>query len=113
MPVLERDPRCLLCTYQGVLILLLSLHSGLSVIFLSLVSVSQLCVLPAENRDEGEGFPEAGRLQRWGHALVLLLSLGDIVRRNSRRDGVHAVSSSDGSRDFSHVLSGWEGSWLV
>lgn len=62
------------------------LHSGLPIIFLSLVSVSQLCVLPGGNRDGEKDFwgQEVGGM---GHAVVLFLSLRDMARRESRRDG--------------------------
>lgn len=93
------------------------LHSGLSVSFLSLVSVSQLCILPGGNSAGGGG----GFLEAWilegggvGHAVVLFLSLGDMARRDSGRDGgVNACVSRDVSRDFSWIFHGCKGSWLV
>lgn len=45
-----------------------------------------------------------------GHAVVLFLSLGDTP--GEMVEPVLAVPSSEGSRDFSWLLSGWEGSWL-
>lgn len=80
------------------------LHSGLSVSFLSLFSVSQLCILPGGNSVGGDGF-----LGAWiwegggvGHAVVLFLSLGDMARRDSGRDGgVNACMFQEMSAEIS------------
>lgn len=94
------------------------LHSGLSVTFLSLVSVSQLYVLPGGNRDGGEGFLGAGGLQKWEVWGMLWSCFYHLETWQEETPGetvepLHTVSSSDGSRDFFWVLGGWEGSWLV
>lgn len=74
------------------------LHSGLSVIFLSLVAVSQLCVLSGGSGGGGitYGGKRALEVGGVGHAGVLFLFLGDVARRDSGADG--------------RVLCGWEGS---
>lgn len=64
-------------------------HSGLSVSFLSLVSVSQLCILPGGDSVGREVFLGTWILEGGGvgHAVVLFLSLGDMARRNAGRNG--------------------------
>lgn len=115
----ERDQRRLPCPSQNVFILrLFFCTADCLVTFLSLVSVSQLYVLPGGNRDGGEGFLGAGGLQKWEVWGMLWSCFYHLETWQEETPGetvepLHTVSSSDGSRDFFWVLGGWEGSWLV
>lgn len=81
------------------------LHSGLSVGFLSLVSLSQLCILPGGNSCwGGDGFLGVWILEGGsvGHAVVLFLPLGDVAKRDSGRDGgVNACMFQEMSAEIS------------